>query len=69
MGPCSGSLMPNDDLTRTEHWQPGAMKLVRVGKKPAELYDLAAEVGESKNLAEKDVQSEAVVARRERLDD
>ena len=40
----------------------GAMKLVRVGKNPAELYDLAADISESKNLADKDGTSDTVAA-------
>lgn len=47
----------------------GAMKLVQIGKKPVELYDLAADVGEAKNLADKDEKSNAVVALQKRLDD
>ena len=47
----------------------GAMKLVRVGNNPAELYDLVADVGESKNLADADGKSDAVAALQKRLDD
>jgi arylsulfatase A-like enzyme len=44
----------------------GFKKLVRVGKEPAELYDLAKDVGETKDLAAK--QSGTVVALQKKLD-
>jgi arylsulfatase A-like enzyme len=44
----------------------GFMKLVRVGKKPAELYDLAADIAETKDLAEK--RPEIVAALQKELD-
>jgi hypothetical protein len=43
-----------------------SLKLVRVGKQPAELYDLSADVGESNNLAE--AQPETVAALQKALD-
>lgn len=44
----------------------GNLKLVKVGKNPAELYDLAADVAEATNLADK--KPEAVAALQKRLD-
>ena len=44
----------------------GAMKLVRVGKQPAELYDLAGDIGEAKDLAE--TQPETVATLQKELD-
>jgi arylsulfatase A-like enzyme len=44
----------------------GTLKLVKVGKNPAELYDLGADVAESTNLADKE--PAAVAALQKRLD-
>jgi arylsulfatase A-like enzyme len=44
----------------------GSLKLVKVGKNPAELYDLANDVGESKNLA--DSKPNELAALQKRLD-
>jgi arylsulfatase A-like enzyme len=67
---------PNPLRDRTLFWRTGggedsavrkgAMKLVRVGKRPAELYDLSRDVAEARDLA--DSRPETVAVLRKELD-